>query len=85
MVSLRELKLAGWESGPATLYSLQLWDIARLCAGMSGRTIRKMAFLALALFSGVAETRTLSMDGFLCSLKEAVHKQIRDREELGKE
>ena len=85
VVSLRELKLAGWESGPATLHSLQLWDIAGLCAGMSGRTIRKMAFLALALFSGVAETRTLSMDAFLCSLKEAVHKQIKDREELGKE
>ena len=85
LMSLRELKLAGWESGPATLHSLQLWDIASLCLGMSGRTIRKMAFLALALFSGVADTGTVTMGVFLISLKQAVGKQIKDREELSKE
>jgi len=85
VMSLRELKLKGWESGPATVHSLQLWEIASLCKGMSGRTIRKMAFLALALFSEVAESRTVSMEVFLNSLRDAVHKQIKDREELGKE
>merc|ERR1711942_428762 len=36
VVSLRELQLAGWESGPETTHSLQVWEIAGLCAGMSG-------------------------------------------------
>jgi len=85
VMSLRELKLKGWESGPATVHSLQLWEIASLCKDMSGRTIRKMAFLALALFSEVAESRTVSMEVFLNSLRDAVHKQIKDREELAKE
>eukprot|EP00090_Calanus_glacialis_P004263 TRINITY_DN13151_c0_g1_i1.p1 TRINITY_DN13151_c0_g1~~TRINITY_DN13151_c0_g1_i1.p1 ORF type:complete len:436 (+),score=203.48 TRINITY_DN13151_c0_g1_i1:53-1360(+) len=85
LVSLRELKLAGWESGPATFHSLQLWEIASLCTGMSGRTIRKMAFLALALFSGVTDSGAVTMEVFLDSLKQAVRKQIKDREELGKE
>jgi len=84
VMSLRELKLAGWVSGPSTLHSLQLWEIASSCMGMSGRTIRKMAFLALALFSDLADTRTVSVGVFLGSLKQAVDKQIRDREELSK-
>ena len=77
--------MACWESGPATFRSLQLWEIASLCTGMSGRTIRKMAFLALALFSGVADTGVVNMEVFMDSLKQAVGKQIKDREELGKE
>jgi hypothetical protein len=85
LMSLRELDLAGWESGPATFYSLQMWEIASFCLGMSGRTIRKMAFLALALFSGVGDSGTVTMDVFLDSLKKAVEKQIMDRQELGKE
>ena len=85
VVSLRELQLADWESGPETNHSLLVWEIAGLCLGMSGRTIRKLAFLALALFSGVAKTQTVAMEDFLNSLEEAVHKQIKDRDYLGKE
>jgi len=85
VVSLRELQLAEWESGHETNHSLQVWEIAGLCLGMSGRTIRKIAFLALALFSGVAKTRPVSMEDFLNSLEDAAHKQIKDREYLGKE
>jgi len=85
VVSLRELRLAEWESGPETNYSLKVWEIARLCMGMSGRTIRKMAFLALTLLSGVSKTRRVTMEDFLNSLEEAVHKQIKDREDLMKD
>ena len=85
LVTLRELKLSGWESSTSTFHSLQLWEIASLCTGMSGRTIRKMAFLALALFSGVVDSGAVNMEVFLDSLKQAVRKQIKDREELGKE
>jgi hypothetical protein len=41
--------------------------------------------LALALFSGVVDSGAVNMEVFLDSLKQAVRKQIRDREELGKE
>ena len=85
VVNLRDLRLAGWESGPGTNHSMQVWEIAGLCKGMSGRTIRKMAFLALTLFSGVSGTPAVTMDDFLNNLEEAVHKQIKDREDLGKE
>ena len=85
VASLREMQIAGWESGPETTHSLQVWEIAGLCSGMSGRTIRKMAFLALALFSGVAQKKSVSMEDFLTSLEEAVYKQIKDREDMGKE
>ena len=85
VASLREMQIAGWESGPETTHSLQVWEIAGLCSGMSGRTIRKMAFLALALFSGVAQKLSVSMEDFLTSLEEAVYKQIKDREDMGKE
>ena len=53
IVSLRELQLSGYEDRLATSCSLMLWKIAGSCIGMSGRTIRKMAYLALALFSNV--------------------------------
>ena len=85
VASLREMQIAGWESGPETTHSLQVWEIAGLGAGMSGRAIRKMAFLALALFSGVAQKQSVSMEDFLTSLEEAVYKQIKDREDMGKE
>ena len=42
-----------------------------------------MAFLALALFSGVTDSGAVTMEVFLDSLKQAVRKQIKDREELG--
>merc|ERR1719233_1221809 len=85
VVNSLRLQLAEWESGPETNYSLKVWEIAGLCAGMSGRTIRKLAFLALALFSEVDKTQTVTMEDFLDSLEEAVHKQIKDRKYLGKE
>ena len=52
---------------------------------MAGRTIRKMAFLALALFSGIVDTGTVTMGVFLDSLKQVMGKQNKDREEVSKE
>jgi len=85
IVSLRELQLTGYEERPATSYSLMLWKIAGSCIGMSGRTIRKMAYLALALFSNVADNGSVKTSEFLQSLEQAVDKQRKDREELSKE
>ena len=85
IVSLRELQLTGYEERPATAYSLMLWKIAGLCNGMSGRTIRKMAYLALALFSSVADKGSVKISEFLQSLEQAVEKQRKDREELSRD
>ena len=85
IVSLRELQLTGYEDRPATAYSLMLWKIAELCNGMSGRTIRKMAYLALALFSSVADKGSVKISEFLQSLEQAVEKQRKDREELSRD
>ena len=85
IVSLRELQLTGYEDRPATVYSLMLWKIAGLCNGMSGRTIRKMAYLALALFSSVADKGSVKISEFLQSLEQAVEKQRKDREELSRD
>ena len=77
-LAYRQLMLAGLqETGDATRSSLQLWRIAGKCKGLSGRSIRKISFLALALFSSASE--------FLVSLDKAVDRQIRDREELTKD
>merc|ERR1711915_45469 len=85
IVSLRELQLTGYEERPATSYSLMLWKIAGSCIGMSGRTIGKVAYLALALFSNVADNGSVKTSEFLRSLEQAVDKQRKDREELSKE
>ena len=85
IVNLRELQLTGYEDRPATVYSLMLWKIAGACNGMSGRTIRKMAYLALALFSSVADQGSVKISEFLQSLEQAVEMQRKDREELTKD
>ena len=81
----RQLQLAGLQPTPATSSSLQLWAVAGKCAGMSGRTIRKISFLALALFSGAADRGTVTLAEFLESLDKAVVRQLKDREEFTKE
>jgi len=85
LMTLRELQLVGMESRPVNCSSMKLWEVAALCNGMSGRTLRKMSFLALALFSGVGDKGSVTMEVFLDSLKKAVNKQISDRKELEKE
>ena len=52
---------------------------------MSGRTIRKISFLALALFSGAADRGTVTLAEFLECLDKAVERQLKDREEFTKE
>ena len=63
--------------------SLKLWELAGKCAGLSGRSVRKISFLALALFSPpVGEGKVLSLIEFVNSLGLAADKQLRDREQL---
>ena len=86
-LAYRQLMLAGLQEteGGATRSSLQLWRVAGKCKGLSGRSIRKISFLALALFSSASDRGSVSLSEFLVSLDKAVDRQITDREELTKE
>jgi len=81
----RQFQLTGMQETAGTRASLQLWAVSGQCDGLSGRTIRKIAFLALALFSSAAERGTVSLPEFLQCLDKAVKKQIQDREEFNKD
>ena len=81
-LSFRQFQLAGMEQETA---ATRLWSVAAKCSGLSGRTIRKIAFLALALFSDASEKGSLTLAELLVSLDMAVDRQLRDREEFTKD
>ena len=82
VLGLRELQLKEMRETPATKISLQLWEVAGRCVGLSGRSVRKISFLALALFSALGEGRALSLTELVASLGQAADRQLRDREQL---
>jgi len=84
LLTLRELELSDYTPGPASRLSLELWEAAKECeaASLSGRTLRKVPFLALALFCN--REQSLSTEQFLNSLRKAIGKQVKDREELSR-
>ena len=81
-LSLRELQLSEMKETAASKPSLMLWELAGRCVGLSGRSVRKISFMALALFSPAAEGRTLSLTELVTSLGQAADRQLRDREQL---
>jgi len=87
LLSYRELQLVGLERSPASQAGLQLWEAAGAAAGLSGRTLRKIPFLALALYSPVV-SRTGSavlMTEYLVCIRKAVERQLQDRKDLEKD
>lgn len=54
--------------------------IFRLSEGLSGRTLRKIPFLAHALF---IKSRTASLDSFLIAMESAVAVQKKEIKQLG--
>ena len=81
-LSLRELQLSEMKETAASKPSLMLWDLAGKCVGLSGRSVRKIAFMALALFSPAGERRALSLAELVISLGQAADRQFTDREQL---
>ena len=63
----------------ATCSSLKLREICFLTEGLSGRTIRKLPFLAHALH---LKTATASLSDFLVALELAVRTQLQERQDL---
>ncbi len=60
--------------------SRALMEVAARCQGMSGRTIRKIPFLALVKMEDEARPETI--EDFMQCLMAAVTEQIRDREAI---
>ena len=81
-LSLRDLQLSEMKETAASKPSLMLWELAGKCVGLSGRSVRKISFLALALFSASGEGRALSLTELVASLGQAADRQLRDREQL---
>ena len=64
----------------ATKLSLWLREISWKCEGFSGRSLRKIPFLAHALY---ATKPTMSLDLFLGCLEKAVENHLAEQRELG--
>lgn len=70
----------GSSKNSALSSSLKLKLISELTKGLSGRTIRKLPFLAHALFLNAPKS---SLSDFLIALEKAVQNQIKERHDLG--
>jgi len=83
LLSLRSLQVCGFCESPSTSVSLALWKVAEGSAGLSGRTLRKIPFHALALFCEVTNPDCPpSLCDYIQGIKMAVEKAHRDNAEL---
>jgi len=79
LFDLKTMKLMNYTENDATRLSLRLWKIAELSEGLSGRTLRKLPFLAHALYLQADST---GLERYLEALHLAVKKQFLEREQL---
>jgi len=78
---ISQLKILGYAESPDTKNSLKLLELSHESKGkdLSGRTLRKIPFLAHALHTSTKKT-TLSK--FLKAMHSAILKQLQEQEEL---
>ncbi|XP_033632108.1 pachytene checkpoint protein 2 homolog [Asterias rubens] len=79
LLDLRGLEVMRFIENDATKLSHRLKEIAFKSEGLSGRTLRKLPFLAHALY---VKTTPVSLEDYLSALSDAVDKQFKEREEL---
>ncbi|XP_027038645.1 pachytene checkpoint protein 2 homolog [Pocillopora damicornis] len=79
ILGIRDLEVLRFVHNDATNLSLELLEIARKSHGLSGRTLRKIPFLAHA---GHVQTPAVALAAFLSALSWTVDKQFEDRENL---
>ncbi|XP_033708616.1 pachytene checkpoint protein 2 homolog isoform X1 [Tursiops truncatus] len=79
LLTLRELEMIGFIENNVSKLSLLLSEISRKSEGLSGRVLRKLPFLAHALY---VQAPTITVEGFLQALSLAVDKQFEDRKKL---
>ncbi|KAL2084031.1 hypothetical protein ACEWY4_019549 [Coilia grayii] len=79
LLTMFELQTMDFKESNVSQLSLVLRSIAIKSKGLSGRALRKLPFLAHALF---VKAPTISLEGFLEALDKAVDKQLEEREHL---
>uniref|UniRef100_A0A8C5MK42 Pachytene checkpoint protein 2 homolog n=1 Tax=Leptobrachium leishanense TaxID=445787 RepID=A0A8C5MK42_9ANUR len=79
LLTLRDLEMIGYAENKVSKLSLMLNDISRMSEGLSGRVLRKLPFLAHALF---IQTSSVTIERFLEALSLAVAKQFEERKKL---
>jgi len=77
------LKMMGLQENKANSTSFRLLEVARKSYGLSGRTLRKLPFIAHAMF--LHNCMVVTQEQFVQALSSAVDKQLLDREQLSKE
>lgn len=82
MFDLRQLEVMRFTQNDATRLSLQLRDISIKSHSLSGRSLRKLPFIAHAMF---VQSSTVSLEDFLKALDMAVERQFKEREDLTKD
>ncbi|XP_063160348.1 pachytene checkpoint protein 2 homolog [Candoia aspera] len=79
LLTLRELEMIGYLENDVSKLSLLLKDISRKSEGLSGRILRKLPFLAHALY---IQSPSVTVTTFLQALSLAVDKQFEERAKL---
>ncbi|KAG3266932.1 thyroid hormone receptor interactor 13 [Ictidomys tridecemlineatus] len=79
LLTLRELEMIGFIENNVSKLSLLLSEISRKSEGLSGRVLRKLPFLAHALY---IQAPTVTIEGFLQALSLAVDKQFEEKKKL---
>lgn len=79
LLTLRELEMIGFVENNVSRLSLVLKEISRRSEGLSGRVLRKLPFLAHALY---IQAPSVTMTTFLQALSLAVDKQFEERSKL---
>ncbi|NXU93537.1 PCH2 protein, partial [Xiphorhynchus elegans] len=79
LLTLRELEMIGFVENNVSRLSLILKEISRRSEGLGGRVLRKLPFLAHALY---IQSPSVTMTTFLQALSLAVDKQFEERKNL---
>lgn len=79
LLTLRELEMIGYLESDVSKLSLVLKEISRKSEGLSGRVLRKLPFLAHALY---IQSPSVTMATFLQALSLVVDKQYEERAKL---
>ncbi|KAL5020851.1 hypothetical protein ScPMuIL_000006 [Solemya velum] len=82
LLDLRALEVMSFAENEATKLSLQLRDVSKRSYGLSGRALRKLPFIAHALF---VQKSTVTLEDFLVALDKASQRQFKERADLTKD
>ncbi|XP_033096248.1 pachytene checkpoint protein 2 homolog [Anneissia japonica] len=82
ILDMRSLESMRFVETDVTKLSLYLKNLSDKSYGLSGRSLRKMPFLAHALF---VQRASVSLEEFLDALSNTISKQLEDRENLNKD